>query len=244
MKHIAAKWVVAPLGVLALQLSAQRTPPLERLAQVNVQVQEPSDMAIAHMDGPARFFVVSDNGWVALMDAEGRILRRSGEVAYDLEGALLHAGELMVVDERSRRVIWLDTATFQVKRRLTIPYAGGRNKGYEALVWHPLKQRFLLVTERDPVTIFELDSEMRVVNEMEFDRSIRDVSSGAWHEGALWLLSDMDRLLLRCDPVDYTILDRWTVPIINPEGMAFGRDGHIYIVSDDRQRLYTFRIPK
>lgn len=229
---------------VSLPLSAQRIAELERVADVNVEVKEPSDLVVVPGDGPAKFFVVSDDGWVALMNDGGRVLRRSGAVAYDLEGALLLDGVLMVVDERSRRVLWLDTATFGVQRKLSVPYMGGRNKGYEAIVWHPVKECFLLVTERDPVTIFELDRDLKVINEVEFDRRIRDISSGAWHNGDLWLLSDMDRLLLRCDPVDYSIRQRWSVPIINPEGMAFGRDGHIHIVSDDRQRLYTFRIPK
>jgi uncharacterized protein YjiK len=82
-----------------------------------------------------------------------------------------------------------------------------------------------------------------VVNEVPFDRSVRDVSAGAFHEGHLWLLSDMDMELMKCDPADYRILERYGVPVLNPEGFAFGSDGLLYVISDDRERLYTFRMP-
>lgn len=148
------------------------------------------------------------------------------------------------LDERGHRILWLDTADLTVRRRLTVPYGGGRNKGYEALAWNSSKERFLLITERDPVVIFELDRDMRVVNEVPFDRQVRDISSAVFHEGHLWLLSDMDMLLLKCDPQDYRILERHAVPIINPEGFAFGADGLVHVVSDDRERLYTFQLPR
>lgn len=230
-------------ALMPVVLHAQRPATLKPTGHVNVAVEEPSDLVLIPGSNPARFYVVSDNGHVAEMRHDGSIKRRTTRIAYDLEGALLHEGELMVVDERSRRILWLDTADLSVKRRLSYPYGGGRNKGYEALVWNAAKERFLLITERDPVYIIELDRNYHVVNELDFDRSIRDISSATWHDGHLWLLSDMDRLVLKCDPMDHRILARWVVPVINPEGCAFDGQGKLYIVSDDRQRLYTFPFP-
>jgi len=227
----------------SVMVHGQRPLTLTPVSHVNVAVEEPSDLVLIPGSNPARFYVVSDNGYVAEMRHDGSIKRRTAEIAFDLEGALLHEGELMIVDERSRRILWLDTTDLSVKRRLSYPYGGGRNKGYEALVWNAAKERFLLVTERDPVYIIELDRNHQVVNELDFDRSIRDISSATWHDGHLWLLSDMDRLVLKCDPMDYRILDRWVVPVINPEGFAFDGQGKLYILSDDRQRLYTFPFP-
>lgn len=227
----------------AMEVHAQRHPVLKPIEEVQVSFPEPSDMVIIPGSVPPRFFVVSDNGHVAEIRHDGSVKRRVDDLAFDLEGALLHEGRLMVVDERSRRILWLDTADLKVVRRLTLPYAGGRNKGYEGLAWNPLKQRFLLITERDPVHILELNAELQVVNEVDFDRSIRDVSSATWYDGHLWLLSDMDRSVMKCDPLHYSVIQQWTIPVINPEGMAFGADGRTYIVSDDRQRLYTFALP-
>jgi hypothetical protein len=53
----------------------------------------------------------------------------------------------------------------------------------------------------------------------------------------------MDRLVLKCDPLDLGILERFSVPVINPEGLAFDGQGNLLILSDDRQRLYTFPFP-
>lgn len=224
-------------------LLGQRVVRLQPASDIKVKVAEPSDIVLIPGSNPARFYVVSDNGYVAEMNNDGTIRRRTDEFAFDLEAVLLHDGELLVVDERTRRVLWLDTTDLSVKRRLTVPYGGGRNKGYEALAWNPVKERYLLITERNPVYIIELDREFRTLNESDFDHSIRDISSATWHNGHFWLLSDMDRLILKCDPNSYRILDRWEIPVINPEGFAFDASGILHVVSDDRQRIYTFQIP-
>lgn len=220
--------------------SAQTVTRLKPEAWVTVQVPEPSD--IAAISGTNRFYCVSDNGHVMEIGSDGNVVREARDVAYDLEGILLKEDTLILMDERSRTVIWVATHDLRPVRRLTVPYHGGRNRGYEAIVWNPVKQRYLLITERDPVRIIELDAAMRVVNEVPFAGNVRDISSAAWHDGQLWLLSDMDMQVLQCDPTDFQVKNRWEVPVINPEGIAFSND-RLMILSDDRQRLYTFNLP-
>lgn len=219
---------------------AQTITKLKPEAWVTVQVPEPSD--IAAIPGTDRFYCVSDNGHVMEIGSDGHVAREARDVAYDLEGILLKDDTLIVLDERSRNLIWLTVRDLKAVRRLTVPYHGGRNRGYEAIVWNPAKQRYLLITERDPVRIIELDAAMRVVNEVPFAGNVRDISSAAWHDGQLWLLSDVDMQVLQCDPTDYHVKGRWEVPVINPEGLAFS-NGRLMILSDDRQRLYTFNLP-
>ena len=222
---------------------AQRPPVLAIISSVTVEVPEPSDLCLIHGGASRTFFIASDNGFLVSIDTKGKLLKRSSDVGIDLEACMLHDGTLIAVDETQRRVIWCDTATLAVERSLTVPYSGGRNKGYESVAWNGANDRMVLITERDPVLIRELDSDMRITNEVMFDRSVRDISSALFHDGWMWLLSDEDRRLMRCDPRTYAILDSWTLPIINPEGFAFGDDGMLWVVSDDRQRLYSFRFP-
>jgi uncharacterized protein YjiK len=235
-----ALWALPFLLLMPVASFAQKVERLKPSASVTVRVPEPSD--IAAIPGTDRFYCVSDNGHVMEIGADGQAVREMRDVAYDLEGALLKDDTLIVVDERSRTLIWLTTADLRPVRRLTVPYLGGRNRGYEAIAWNPVKQRYLLITERDPVRIIELDTAMRVVNELPFSSGVRDISSATWHDDHLWLLSDMDMQVLQCDPADYRVKARWEVPVINPEGIAFS-NGKLMILSDDRQRLYTFHLP-
>lgn len=221
-------------------LFAQEPLHLKPTGWVSVQVPEPSDMVFT---STGSLLVVSDNGHVAEIATDGSVIRMAEGIGYDLEALCVQRGEWLAVDERARQLIWLDSADLRVIRRLTVPYAGGRNKGYEALVWNPVKERYLLITEREPVYVFELDAEWRVTSEQVFDRQVRDIASATWHDGAVWLLSDMDRLVLRCDPVDLRITHRYVVPVINPEGLAFDKNGILLVLSDDRQRIYSFQLP-
>lgn len=226
----------------SLRTSAQRPEVLPVLASHPVAVAEPSDLA--WMPGSAdRLFVVSDNGFVAVVDTLGRQLRRSPLLAFDLEACALHDRWWVVVDEGARHLRWLDTVDLRPQRTLTVPYAGGRNKGVESIVWLPDRQRWLLVTERDPVLAFELDADGRVVNETALEPGVRDIASATWADGTLWLLSDMDRQVMRCTPGTFTVDRRYTIPVINPEGFVIGPGGRLWVVSDDRQRLYRFQLP-
>lgn len=116
-------------GLLAAFAGAQEPViDLEPEGWVPVEVPEPSDLAALPGRGAARFAVVSDNGHVAIIHGDGTVDRKVDDVAFDLEGACYHDGELVVVDERSRRVIWLDTATLAVRCTLTVPYSGARRE--------------------------------------------------------------------------------------------------------------------
>lgn len=223
---------------------AQAPPKLAIAGKVTVHVDEPSDLCLRSGGEHPTFFVASDNGYVAAIDDQGRCLHKSGMIGFDFEACMLYQGRLVAVDEMARRVMWLDTATFGVERSLTVPYNGGRNKGYEAVAWNALKQRIVLITERDPVRILELDTAMHITNELPLNADVRDISSACFHDGSMWLLSDMEMRLMRCDPRTYAVLESWSLPIINPEGFAFGDDGRLWVVSDDRQVLYYFNLPK
>lgn len=224
-------------------LHAQRIQHLAISGSAPVEVLEPSDLTMLP-DDTMHFFVASDHGTIEMIDRAGRIVRSTGPIGYDFEACTVHDGRLLVADERTRRVCVIDPATMKVLRQVALPYSGGRNKGYEAMAWNSIKKCYVLLTERDPVTIFELDTALHVVNEAVFDRSVRDVSAAAWSDDALWLLSDMDRLLLRCDPIDYHIITRYDVPIINPEGLTIDAHRLAWVISDDRQRLYSLPLPQ
>lgn len=225
-----------------LETSAQSTKlpvpsKIKPISSISVQVDEPSDAALSP-DGQS-FYVVSDNGYLAQIDKSGKLLRKADVKGIDFEGIYVNDTAIFLMDETPRKVYQLDLKTLEVKRTYLIPYTGGRNKGFESLTWNNTKGVFVTFTEKDPIWIYELDKDFRVVNQLEFNKKVRDVSSIRWHGGFMWILSDEDRTLHKCDPKTYAVLESWLLPVINPEGFVFA-DGKLYVFSDDMERMYIF----
>lgn len=228
-------------GLIALVAGPEKPVKLKPKRFLNVAVKEPSDLCF-HPSG-ASLFMVSDNGFLYETDLSGRILRQADYEGYDCEGVWADEAYVYVVEERTRKIRLFDLDSLRNVRTVHVPYGGGRNKGYEAFCANPAKGGFVLLTEKDPIYLFELDAELRLVNEVTLDGIAADISAATWHDDHLWLLSDEDMQVLKLDPLTYQVLSRWYVPIINPEGLAFSDRGEILVLSDDMQRLYFFDHP-
>ena len=72
----------------------------------------------------------------------------------------------------------------------------------------------------------------------------RDISSASFHNDFLWLLSDEDRTVLKLNPITYEVIEKWLLPVINPEGFAFDKDSNLVVTCDDMQRIYYFNNPE
>lgn len=203
----------------------------------SIRVPEPSDIAF---DSTAEhLYIVSDKGILFECDAKGTVLRKSGFRGVDFEGVEVVGDKVYVADEALRQVHRFDRKTLRRESTWYIPYSGGRNKSYESLAYNPVKKCFLMITEKDPVIIRELTTDFIPLKEYQF-KAARDISSARWHNGYLYLLSDEDRSVYKCDPDDYTVIRSWQTNILNPEGIAFDREGGMVIVSDDLQRLHFY----
>jgi len=205
-------------------------------ASFNMEVNEPSDLV--WLSSSNRLLAVSDNGYLAEVNLDGTLIRRSPQLGYDLEGLTLTSGGILVVDEMTRRFTLLES-DFNRIRSFTVPYSGGRNRSFEALTTLP-DGSVLAFTEKSPIWVYHFDTEFRVIDEFEFSLKLRDVSAITWHEGDLWILSDEDRTVLRCTWPRLELKASYRLPIINPEGMAFDGSGNLYVCSDDREKLYFF----
>lgn len=208
-------------------------------AVFNMEVREPSDLVYAPASNT--LFVASDNGFVAEVDLEGKLIRISEQVGYDVEGITLVDNQLYVVDEFTRFIAIYDLS-FNRIRNVRVTYGGGRNKSFESITWVPSQEVFLMMTEKDPIWVFALDRDLRVLDEFELPFSPRDVSALTWHDGDLWILSDEDRAVYRVTYPGFVVKQAYRLPIINPEGIAFDREGNLLISSDDRERLYRFNL--
>ncbi len=205
---------------------------------INLKVSEPSDICINPIK-PNHFFVASDDGYLAEIDRSGEVTRIKELPIYDAEAVYANEENIYVVDEFSRSITVLNH-DLEVERKITIAYGGGRNRSYEAFTYNPVKDKFILLTEMSPIYLFELTTDLKIHNEINMGKIARDISAATFYKGKLYLLSDEDKLIFRLDPSSYEVEKTWYVPVVNPEGMAFDEDGHVLIVSDDREKLYYF----
>ena len=222
----------------------------------HLSITETSD--ICYAADRKSFFIVSDDGFLFETDLEGNVLRKSPVEGTDYEGVWYQDGLIYVVEERHRRILAHDVNTLKPVKTVTIPYQGGRNKSYESITYNPVKKRFIILTEKDPIHIYELDQDFRITHETRFEHkvvyykkflglsrkisySVRDISAATWFQGHLYLLSDEDRLIMKLNPDTYEVISTWQIPIVNPEGIVFLPDGEMRILSDDREMMYYFK---
>lgn len=229
--------------VPAILFSQKRIKPTKLKPEkwISIKVSEPSD--IDYNSEKNTFYVASDDGYLAEMDIDGNIIRKAPYEGYDFEGVLFKDNKVFIVDEMTRKVIVYDEPTFEKLSIHSVPYSGGRNKSYESLAYNPVKEKFILITEKEPIYIFELNEKFQVENEIEWKYNVSDISSARFHNGFMWLLSDENMELLKCNPENYEVLESFKLPVINPEGLAFTSETDFVVLSDDMERMYFFKLP-
>lgn len=205
----------------------------------DVNLLEPSDICLTDSD-PTHFFIVGNRGVIAETDSNGKVLRHTKQDGSDYESVCVKDNMIYALDESLRRLDIIDEKTFEVKKSIQIPYGGARNKGIEGLTYIPSQKKFVAVIEK-PAMIVELNEQMQLIAQTKL-KNIRELSSVTYHDNFLWLLSDEDETVYKVNPADYTIIDQWKIPVINPEGICFDANGNLIIVSDDMSTLFKFKI--
>lgn len=205
---------------------------------VVLDIPEPSDICFA--PDTQTFWVVSDQGILFETDLQGKIIRQKKVPNSDLEALFIRDSSVYVMDETHRLIHEYGRGGLELIRSVNIPYSGGRNKGFEAMCYNRDLKKYLLITERDPVVLFELDEQFQVTNQIDLSHLARDISSALYQNGFLWLLSDEDRTLFKLDSKNYQVLQSWLLPVLNPEGFCFDSNGALRVISDDMQRMYYF----
>lgn len=202
---------------------------------VDLDIDEPS--GIAFNKELSAYYIISDNGYLFQTDLTGKTIHSSSFKGYDFEGITFAKNKIYVSDEMMRKVHVFDlnlkkTNTYQLN------YQGGRNKGFESITFVPEKNRFLLITEKEKIFIKIYDLNFRMIDEIIYN-DLRDVSAVSYYDGFIYLLSDEDRTIVQMN-LNFEEIKRFEIPIINPEGITFNNKSQMLIVSDNREKLYTF----
>lgn len=220
-------------------LSAFAQPTLSYLKpskSILLDIPEPSDICVSAKGNS--LFIVSDDGGLYETDLEGKILRSTRHDLVDAEGVFADKEFVYLVEERNRFIKIFTIKDFTLVKTYSVPYEGGRNKAFESITQNA-QGDIILFTEKEPVWMFELDSEFREIGRVKWEVQ-GDISAATFHNKALWLLSDERAEIWLTDFVQKSIVKRFKLPVLNPEGMAFLPNGSLLVLSDDEHRLYFF----
>lgn len=202
------------------------------------------------------FTILGKHTELVELSLTGDVLRRIPVTGLENpEGVEVLSGDLMaIVDERQRTltIFSLTASTTQIDARQQIQvdlgFSDAGNKGFEGLGWDSRQQRLLLAKERDPRGLFTLPLSSKSgpaqgMQELNIDDVfVRDISSVSFDSrtGHLLMLSDESRVLVELDanfkPRSFisfaTGLNGLGWGMKQPEGVAIGADGDIYVISE------------
>lgn len=207
--------------------------------EFDININEPSDNCYDALNEV--FWMVSDNGFVFNTDLKGNILLKKEIIPKaDFEAILKIQETILVVDEKERKIHFLDEK-LNLKRTIYLPEDGAENAGYEGLTYIPEAKTFILAVEKNPCKLKFYDENFNFKKE-KIMNGISDISALCLRNENLFLLSDEDQSIYKLNSKSFDILEKWHLPVQNPEGITFV-ENFIYIVSDDLNKLYQFEIP-
>jgi uncharacterized protein YjiK len=225
-------------------LNAQLVYKIKPKKKINLAISEPSDICLA--EDKKSYFVVSDQGFLYQLDLDFKVIKKSKILFNDAEGVMHYKGRIYVVEERIRMVACVDVSKDELLSKKEIPYGGGKNKGFESICYNPARERFILFTEKNPITLYEviqLDGvDVQVTNRKEINLN-GDISGVTFYKGKLYAISDENHCIYRMNPNTYQVEVIWEFSLLNAEGICFAPNGDLIIVSDDLQLIHVFDFP-
>ena len=234
-------YLLGGLFLLSFSIVAQKIKVLKPVKSIAVAIPEPSD--ICYNSKTDTFYIVSDTGKLFETTIDGKIIRKVKQKDTDFEAVYADEKNVYAVDETNRNIYEYDSNTLNLNRIINVPYNGGRNKGYESFTFNTDKNKFILITEKDPIILFELDTDFKITKQIPLNGIAKDISSANYYNNFLWLLSDESMMLMKLNPNTYEVIEKWSLPVINPEGFAFDKKGNLLVTCDDMQRIYYFNNP-
>lgn len=211
---------------------------LKPVKKTHTNLLEPSDI-VCDASG-AYFFMVGDKGVLSKVDTTGKVFATAKNKGLDFEGICLYNNQVYVTDERTRRIMVYSADSLTLVRQNEVSYHGGMNLGYECIAYNYKKNCFIVITEKDPTWVFELNADLVKINEVKL-KIASDISGITYHNDYLYALSDEEQSVLKLDPLTYKVIKKWRVPITNPEGICFDNAGNLIVVSDLEQKIYKFQ---
>lgn len=204
-------------------------------SKMRLKVNEPSDIAYTN---DKNYLVVSDGGTLLKLDNLGKIILKAKQTGIDFEGVIELENLIYVSDETTRKIMIYDATSLEYIKSYQLHLQRASNSGFESIAYNTKKEKFILVTEKNLITIQEYSKDFVLQGEFAFT-GVRDISAACFNNGSLFLLSDEDHLLMKLSE-NYEIEKTWDLNLLNPEGFCFDENNNLIVISDDLEMLYNF----
>jgi uncharacterized protein YjiK len=208
----------------------------------SISVPEPSGLDVT-FDRTGFWTVSDESSSIYRLDNEGNVVQTIPVNGSDLEGiTVIDEQRIAVILERDREVLILDKEGNELQRK-KLPLEGEANSGLEGITYNLNNGHFYILNEKKPSLLIELNEELDIlsIDTLNFSKDV----SGIFYDDVnnhLWILSDENQLVVKCD-LNGVPQESIRVDIVQPEGITIDKKGsRLYIVSDNTESLYVYRI--
>jgi uncharacterized protein YjiK len=222
------------ISFVFFQISVGQLKPYE---SHHIQISEPSDICLSDKD--ENLFIVSDEGELYKTDKLGKIILKSKYKGNDFEGVCVKGNHVYVSDESSRKIHEFDANTLEHISSKSIILDEDLNAGFESITFNKKTNQFILISEKKPNVMIFCDENLNVINELNL-KITSDISAANYYNQKLYILSDEEHCIIELDQ-DYKEVKRYSVNIINPEGLCFDSQGNVIIVSDNMESIFYYK---
>jgi uncharacterized protein YjiK len=216
--------------------------PLTYIGAHAISVPEPSGLAMTQ-DNRGFWTVSDETSTIYRLDNEGNVVQTIIVEGFDFEAiTLIDDTILVILQERTREMVFLDTSGTELKR-IKLDLEGELNSGPEGIAFNPENRHFYILNEKKPSLFVELDEQLNIIKKDTL-KFCKDVSGLYFDEAnqILWMLSDENQLVIKTD-LNGKLLEKIEITIPQPEGITLSKDGrNLYIVSDNKETLYVFKV--
>ena len=224
----------------------QESPIAEKLTllkSIPINVPEPSGLALSY-DGKNFWSVGDSDSKVHKLDLDGNVIKSFTVNGEDQEGiTIIDSTNLVVILERTREVIIVDTSGKEIKR-YKFNLTGNLNEGLEGICFDPKTKNFYFLNEKNPGLLLKTDSSFTEVfrKELKLAKDYSDLFFSAT-DTTLWILSDESKKIIQTD-LNGNKIKEYLIDVKQPEGLVVDyKNKKVFIVSDKKEELYEFILP-
>lgn len=231
-------------GFVLLVLACGNTTPineLEFISKTKIVVPEPSGLTYHH----GSLFVVSDAvSYLYQLSLDGLYEEKFDVGVKQMEGVAYNeaTGSFVIISESKRSITAFSITKGKGETHKIKGKQKGANKGLEGVCYNSNKQSLYVLNEANPKQLLRISPKVKIKKEYELDFS-KDVS-GIVYDAKLnvyWVISDESQALYKVSTKGKE-LQKFSLDIKKPEGIALDENRRLYIVSDLTSELFVYQL--